>query len=168
MMDYSLLDLAALVVYIFGALTFSILTVFYWGERRRTMRSVFPAFTLVCAAAFLGNLLFRVVNLHVALPEVLVRSLTAGLIPPLILHLVFEAESNESRVWRWVLAAVYTAGVVSNLLRGLDIGSEYVYRAPAATLAWRPPPPCCCRYFHIGNGLPASGHSAPRSVFCCC
>jgi len=134
-MDYSLLDLAALVVYIFGALTFSILTVFYWGERRRTMRSVFPAFTLVCAAAFLGNLLFRVVNLHVALPEVLVRSLTAGLIPPLILHLVFEAESNESRVWRWVLAAVYTAGVVSNLLRGLDIWSEYVYRAPAATLA---------------------------------
>jgi hypothetical protein len=46
MMDYSLLDLASLVVYIFGALTFSILTVFYWGERRRTRRSVFPAFRL--------------------------------------------------------------------------------------------------------------------------
>jgi two-component sensor histidine kinase len=135
MMDYSLLDLASLVVYVFGALTFSLLTVFYWSDRRRTRRSVFPAFTLACAAAFLGNLLLRVLTLHVAFPAMLVHSLTAGLIPPLILHLVCEAERNRSRAWRWVLVAVYLAGMVSNLLRGLDIGSEYLYLAPAMTLA---------------------------------
>jgi hypothetical protein len=160
------------VVYIFGALTFSILTVFYWGERRRTRGSVFPAFTLACAAAFLSNLLFRVFTLHVAPPAVLVSSVITGVIPPLILHLTVEIEAeyrgataslrsrlskchpfsryiqsrarkqavssifaNSSHVWRWVLAVVYTFGVVSNVLRGLDIGSEYLYRAPAMTLA---------------------------------
>lgn len=135
MMDYSLLDLASLVVYVFGAVTFSLLTIFYWSDLRRTRRSVFPAFTLVCAAAFLSNLLFRVLPLHVAFPAVLVHSVITGLIPPLILHLVVESESRESGVWRWVLAAVYTVGVVSNLLRGLDVWSEYLYRAPAMTLA---------------------------------
>ena len=34
-MDYSLLDLASLAVFTFGALAFATLTVFYWGERRR-------------------------------------------------------------------------------------------------------------------------------------
>jgi two-component sensor histidine kinase len=135
MMDYSLLDLASLVVYIFGALTFSILTIFYWGERRRTRRSVFPAFTLVCATAFLSNLMFRVVTLHIAFPAVLVHSLIAGIIPPLVLHLVFENEGMKAPVWRWVLAAVYIVGLLSNLLRGLDIWSEYLYRAPAINLA---------------------------------
>ncbi len=135
MMDYSLLDLASLAIYIFGALTFSILTIFYWGERRRTRRSVFPSFTLACAAAFLGNLLFRVVALNVAFPAVLVQSLITGIIPPLVAHLVFENEGMKSRVWRWVLAAVYAVGLLSNVLRGLDIWSEYLYRAPAITLA---------------------------------
>ena len=59
MREYSLLDLASLVVYVFGGLTFSLLAVFYWSERRRSRRSIFPVFTLVCAAAFLSNLLFR-------------------------------------------------------------------------------------------------------------
>jgi two-component sensor histidine kinase len=135
MMDYSLLDLASLVVYIFGALTFSLLTVFYWGHRRRAKRSVLPVFTLACAAAFVSNLLFRVLDLHVAYPEVLVSSLISGIVPPLILHLVCETEPFRARTWRWILAALYAGGVGSNLLRGLGIWSEYLYRAPAVTLA---------------------------------
>ena len=133
MMDYSLLDLVSLAVYIFGALTFSILTVFYWGGRRRTKSSMFPAFTLVCAAAFVSNLLFRVLTVHAAFPAMLLRSAIAGVIPALVLHLVFEAESTESRAWRWILAAIYSGGLASNILLGLGIGSEYLYRAPALT-----------------------------------
>jgi two-component sensor histidine kinase len=135
MNDYTLLDLASLVVYVFGALTFSLLAVFYWSERRRSKRSVFPVFTLVCAAAFLSNLLFRVVNLHGGVPAVLVSSVLAGLIPPLILHVVYEAEGVDALFWRAALIAIYAGSVAANLLRGLDIGSEYLYRSPAISLA---------------------------------
>ena len=135
MTDYSLLDLASLVVYVFGGLTFSLLTVFYWGERRRSRRSVFPLFTLACAAAFVGNLLFRILPLHTGLPALLIVSLISGLIPPLILHLVFEAEAAQAGVWRWVLAAVYAGSMGASICRALDIGTEYLSRAPAMTLA---------------------------------
>jgi hypothetical protein len=54
-----LLDAAARAAFVFGALTFCILVAFYWGERRRggklRRRTVFAAFTLVCAVAFLDR-----------------------------------------------------------------------------------------------------------------
>ena len=50
--------LVSLVIFTFGALSFSILTVSYWAQRRRP-GTVFPVFTLVCAAAFLLNLAFQ-------------------------------------------------------------------------------------------------------------
>jgi signal transduction histidine kinase len=146
-MDYSLLDLASLAVFTFGALAFATLTVFYWGERRRRpgKPTVFPAFTLVCAAAFVSNLLLQVLNPPLTSKAVLVRDLTTGLIPLLILHVVFEAESRslaKPRLWRGILAAVYSGGAGSALLRGLDESGlvtipwgEPLYRAPAATLA---------------------------------
>src|ERR1035441_4588853 len=37
-MMYRLLEIASLAVYAFGALTFSTLVLFYWGERRRGKR----------------------------------------------------------------------------------------------------------------------------------
>jgi signal transduction histidine kinase len=126
MMEYSLLDLAPLVLYIFGALTFSVLTAFYWGERRRVRGSVLPPFTLACAAAFLSNLFF---------PAGLLHGLMAGIIPPMILHLVYETEGGSGRGWRWALFGVYALGLAANLLRGLDAASEYLYGAPAVTLA---------------------------------
>ena len=62
---YRLLEITWLTVYAFGALTFSTLALFYWGERHRGKRrphTALPAFTLVCAIGFLINLLFP--NLH--------------------------------------------------------------------------------------------------------
>jgi hypothetical protein len=135
MMDYSLLEVASLVVYVFGALTFSLLAGFYWSERRRSKRSVFPIFTLVCAAAFLSNLLFHVLALRGGLPAVLITSVLAGLIPPLILHVVYEAEAVESLVWRAALIGVYIGSTGASVLRSLNIAAEYLYRAPAVSLA---------------------------------
>ncbi|MBZ5618155.1 MAG: histidine kinase [Acidobacteriia bacterium] len=147
-----LLELAPLVVFAFGALTFSILTVFYWGERRRKPGgpTAFPAFTLVCAAAFLNNLLFQVISLggageSLTAGVILVRNLTAGLLPALMLHLVFEIERSGlpgRRPWRAALIAFYGGAAVSTLARGLNEaglvstpGSDALYHAPAVTLA---------------------------------
>lgn len=120
-----LLDVASLVVFAFGAVAFSILTVFYWGERlrRKTPRkpTVFPEFTLVCAAAFVNSLFF-----HAAI----VDDLTSGLLPPLMLHLVFEG----GRRWRWTLIAMYGAGIASALARGL-FENDLLDLAPAVMLA---------------------------------
>ena len=57
-MPSNLFYLASLVTYTFGALTFCVFSVFYWGQygRRRASRkrTVFPLFTLVCGIAFLN------------------------------------------------------------------------------------------------------------------
>jgi two-component system LytT family sensor kinase len=147
-MSASLFDLASLVVYTFGALTFCVFSVLYWGQFRRRPasrnRTVFPLFTLVCGIAFLNNLLYQAGILHGAGP-VLVRNLAAGLAPPLMLHLVFEIESRglrSLRPWQWVLAGFYAASMVSALARGLNEtgwlsspAGDALYNAPSALLA---------------------------------
>jgi two-component sensor histidine kinase len=147
-MSASLFYLASLVVYTFGALTFCVFSVLYWGQFRRRRasrnRTVFPLFTLVCGIAFLNNLLYQAGILHGAGP-VLVRNLAAGLAPPLILHLVFEIESRglrSLRPWQRVLAGFYVASMVSALARGLNetgwlssAAGDALYNAPSALLA---------------------------------
>ena len=153
-MAYTLHDVAPVVIFAFGALTFSTLAAFYWGERRRRGRArrptVFPAFTVVCAAAFLTNLLLQIPLAPIAtsaatIAFILIRDLTAGLLPPLMLHVVVEIESRDlrgRRYWRWVLVTLYSGGIASTLSRGLnETGlfapdwSDWVYQAPAALLA---------------------------------
>ena len=147
-MPSNLFYLASLVTYTFGALTFCVFSVFYWGQygRRRASRkrTVFPLFTLVCGIAFLNNLLYQASILHGAGP-VLVRNLAAGLAPPLMLHLVFEIESlglSSPRLWQRVIAGFYVAGIVSALARGLhetgwlvSSAGDALYDAPSALLA---------------------------------
>lgn len=153
-MIHKLLDLAPLAVFAFGALTFSILTAFYWGDRHlrgeRGQSTVFPAFTLVCAATFLSNLVFQAISGRGAGPAlvvgaILIRNLTTGLLPPLILHLVLEIAPGGftgHRVWRWIVVAFYGGATASALLRGLNqtglitsAWSDALYDAPAVALA---------------------------------
>ena len=147
-MSSNLFYLASLVIYTFGALTFCVFSVFYWGQYRRRRasrnRTVFPLFTLVCGIAFLNNLLYQAGILHGAGP-VLVRNLAAGLAPPLMLHLIFEIESrglSSPRLWQRVLAGFYVASIVAALARGLNEtgwlpspAGDALYDAPAALLA---------------------------------
>lgn len=147
-MTFNLSYLISLVVYTLGALAFCVLVTFYLGEyrRRRASRSrvVLPVFTLVCAAAFLSNLLYQGGILQSA-GLVLVRNLAAGLAPPLMLHLIYEIEARglaDTRPWKWTLTAFYITGVASALARALNetgwlftsVG-DALYHAPAALLA---------------------------------
>src|SRR5438132_1341851 len=110
MVGYKVLYLGSLITFSIGAFTFAVLTLFYWRERilRKPANRdlVFPAFTLVCAVAFLINLLFRIgsalapdsqpfTTLSIAL------QLTASLLPPLLFHLIYKEERAASgrRTW---------------------------------------------------------------------
>jgi len=122
MPDFSYL--ASLAVFTFGALALSVLTVFYWTERRRrsaTQSAVLRIFTLVCAIAFVNNLLDQTGMLQGVGP-VLVRDLSAGLLPALILHLVVEFVSHGRRGpgWLGILVAFYGGGSVASVAAGLD------------------------------------------------
>lgn len=125
-MSFSVSSIIPLVIYSLGALAFCVLAGFYLGEFRRRAASrsrvALPIFTLVCAVAFLGNLLYQQGILHGA-GLVLIRNLAAGLVPPLMLHLIFETEAcglRDTRVWRRILAGFYIAGVASALARALN------------------------------------------------
>lgn len=142
-------DLLSLVVYTFGALTFSVLTVSYWSDRRGRKkpgkRTTFPLFTLVCAAAFVSNLMFQVMILRgsgalLSASVSLVRDLATGIMPALILHLVFETERpglSRPKIWQWMLVVLYSAGLVSTLAKisGQASWADVFYRAPAVILA---------------------------------
>jgi len=122
MLGYQLLYLTSLVTFTFGALTFSVLTLFYWRERRLRIQPrgglVFPAFTLVCAAAFLMNLALRIVgeDSPVAAGLSIALDLGTALLPPLLLHLIFREEEvglAARTAWRWALKLFYAASVAT-------------------------------------------------------
>lgn len=161
-----LLYLASLVVFTFGTLAFSILAVSYWTERLRRPAggeprkpTVFPIFTLACAAAFLLGLLFQTPVLRWLDPQwvlwlVVARHAAAGLLPPLLLHLVFEINAPHRRRWRYALAAVYAAAVLLSLAQGLDETGLLVL--PVSSLLRRTPAILLCATGLLGMGIEIS------------
>ena len=83
MAGYDALYLLTLLTVAFGALSFSVLALFYWRERRSRPRTAFTAFTEVCAAAFLINLLLRITP-RWETPLTLCLDLITSLVPPLL------------------------------------------------------------------------------------
>jgi len=144
MLGYQLLYLISLVTFTFGALTFSVLTLFYWRERRLRLQPrgdlVFPAFTVVCAAAFVMNLVLRIAG-DSAPAAVLSTALdlVTALLPPLLLHLIYREEQAglpARRAWARWLAVFYAASVATaaaNLLG--ERWSDSLESAPAVRLA---------------------------------
>ncbi|HEV3201477.1 MAG TPA: histidine kinase [Bryobacteraceae bacterium] len=135
MLGYKLLYLASLITFTFGALTFFVLTLYYWRERRmRRLRGrglVFPALTVVCATAFLINLLLQIpaalsADSNVAAGLTLALGFVTGLLPPLLFHLIYSEEQRDlpgRRLWPWLLAGFYASSGLTAALRGLeDIG----------------------------------------------
>ncbi len=125
MLGFKLIYLSSLVSFTFGALTFSVLTLFYWRERRLRCSPgrarAFPFFTVVCAVAFVTNLALRFASARrpdsaftSALTAVL--DLATGLLPPLLFHLIYAEEESglaARRLWRWLLAAFYGIGLAA-------------------------------------------------------
>ncbi len=132
MLGYKLLYLASLITFTFGALTFSVLTLYYWRERRlRRQRGrglVFPALTVVCATAFLINLLLQIaaaLNADSAWVTglTLALGLVTALLPPLLFHLIYSEEMANlrgRRLWPWLLAGFYAMSGAAALVRGLE------------------------------------------------
>jgi signal transduction histidine kinase len=129
MLGYKLLYLASLITFTFGALTFSVLTLFYWRERRRRASGlVFPFFTVSCASAFLINLLLRIADglnaeSNLATGLLLALALVIGFLFPLLFHVVYAEEQHDlpgGRAWRWILIGYYAASIGIALAKGLD------------------------------------------------
>jgi two-component sensor histidine kinase len=113
-----LLQLASLVTFTFGALTFVVLSVLYWRSPKRT-RGVFPIFTAVCAGSFGVNLALAALPPDSAAAGALLLplKLLTGLLPPLIAHLACRRGRSG---WRIVLAAFYAVSVALSLFQGLE------------------------------------------------
>ena len=124
-MTPNFLYFASLAVYTFGAVSLTVLTAYYWRHRRRgssaNRSTVLPVFTVVCAIAFIDNLLSEAIVLPGG-ALVLIRNLATGLLPPLMLHQVMEVapERLPGSVWRRVLIAFYAASAVSAMMRGAN------------------------------------------------
>ncbi len=108
MSGYELLNLVTLLPYTFGALAFCALAVSYWRERRGVRAEILPVFTAACAAAFLLNLA-RALDPPDAV--LFAQDIVTGMMPCLLLHLVWSGEGRGRR-WRWGIAAFYAAGAV--------------------------------------------------------
>ena len=119
MAGYDALYLLTLVTVSFGALTFSVLALFYWRERRSRPRSAFAAFTGVCAAAFLINLLLRMAPRWEA-PLTVALDLVTGLLPPLLLHVALTAGRRPLLIFFYALAV---GGALALGLDDLDLVS---------------------------------------------
>ncbi|GEM_PF-4063643 len=130
-----LFSLALLVTFTFGALTFSVLALAYWRERRwRRAGVVFPVFTIVCASAFVLNLILQLGAGATGYSAAL--RLVTGLVPPLMLHLVYSEESKGLRrcgTWGWGLLLFYAASLTGAVLDGLETAGLEV-AAPWDTL----------------------------------
>ena len=116
--------LASLIVFTFGALTFTVLAVSYWRERQPRALRVFPAFTVLCAAAFAGNLLAR------AFPALaVVRELAGGMLPAVLLHLVAGGK-------RTLLRLFYAVCFILVVLHVVIPSSNLLDTTPGVTLAF--------------------------------
>jgi len=105
MLEYDPSYAITLVTVVFCALTFTVLAVSLWRERRLRFKSVLAAFTVVCTAAFLTSLLLTVAP-GWALPISAARALVTGMIPALLLHLVSQGRSSRLRTAFYAFSAV--------------------------------------------------------------
>src|SRR5690242_18611730 len=115
---YTVLYSISLAVYAFGAMAFSALALSYWRERRlggdRPRSAVLAAFTIVCAAAFLLGLIGELNPPPVAADA---RDLLTGMIPPLLVHLMYS--QSGLRRGGWAVAVFYAASA------GLAVTAEF-------------------------------------------
>ena len=142
MSGYGVLYLATLIVFTFGALSFTVLALIYWREKQPRAGRPFTAFTVCCAAAFALNLALRMAGDSPAVTVLLLaRELATGLLPPLLLHVVWRQERPEGR-WRWLVTGFYGVAGAAALGHGLSVaelisGGAWPDRldvAPAAAL----------------------------------
>jgi signal transduction histidine kinase len=129
MPEYDLAYAATLVTVTFCALMFSVLAIFFWREKRLQRGSVFALFTLVCAAAFVTNLLLTVAPG----PATVALDLVRGMLPPLLVHLVSQVRKSRVR------SGFYGVSAAVAIALGLDdaglVSIPFAELLPAVMLA---------------------------------
>jgi two-component sensor histidine kinase len=107
--------------FVFGALAFCALAIFYWRQlhqQRGAGGGVFGVFTAVCGLAFLLNLAAQAESLQALVVPAL--DLATGLLPPLLLHLVYREEQCRLA---WLRNGFYAiAMAVALAMGGVDAG----------------------------------------------
>ena len=105
----------------FGALGFCTLAIFYWRQLRQQRGSgggVFGAFTAVCGLAFLLNMATQSESLQAWFTAPL--DLATGMVPPLLLHLVYREEQCRAA---WLRNGFYALAVAAACaMAGVDTG----------------------------------------------
>ena len=105
----------------FGALAFCTLTIFYWRqlrEQRGAGGGIFGVFTAVCGLAFLLNLAAQAASLREWVSPAL--DLATGMVPALLLHLVYREEQCRLA---WLRNGFYAVSlVVGGAMAGVDAG----------------------------------------------
>ncbi len=111
----SVLQFVSVVVFTLGAPAFSILALVYLCQWKRGSR-LFRIFTILCACAFLTNLASAAVVIHSAAFTV-ARTLLAGILPPMMAHLVLEQERGSRRRGLWLLlpGSLYVAALIAGM-----------------------------------------------------
>ncbi len=127
-----LLYFLSVVVFTFGAVTFCVLAVVYWREYRARKASrrglAFPAFTLVCAAAFAANLLSQTLAAlgmddRLLMAAGVLTAVATSLLSPALLLVVYADERRHirnGRIWGWILVCFGFLGALGALLGGLE------------------------------------------------
>jgi len=165
---YRILGSLSLAVYAFGALAFSALTVTYWRERRARSQGagsvVLPAFTLVCATAFVLSLAREWYPLPVF---GVLQDLAAGVLPPMCVHLAWNLGGKQTR--RVAIAALYTMPIAVQLAAefsdAFEDGPAWVLAAAGAlgVFVLRPAPAAHARTLQVLLG--AMGACGAASVY---
>ncbi|MCX6629662.1 MAG: histidine kinase [Candidatus Solibacter sp.] len=105
----------------FGALLYCTLAMFYWRQlrqRRGAGSGVFGVFTAVCGLAFLLNLAAQAESLQTLVAPAL--DVATGMVPPLLLHLVYR---KEQCALAWLRSGFYAIAIaVACTMGGVDAG----------------------------------------------
>jgi signal transduction histidine kinase len=132
MPEYDLAYAATLVTVTFCALLFWVLAIFLWREKRAPLGSAFAPFTLVCAAAFLANLLLTLAP-RWETPLTLALDLAKGLLPACLFHLVARSRAPRVRVTLYGVSAAVAIGLALDDAGWISLPFAEVL--PAAMLA---------------------------------
>jgi two-component sensor histidine kinase len=132
------LQFVSIIVFTLGAPAFSVLALIYLLQRKRG-NGLFRLFTVLCAFAFLGNIVaasFAINSQFVTTA----RALIAGILPPMMAHLIVQQEREHGKrafvrpfLWLFYAAPILAeAAAQSPWSRFFDFSSQIILGATSA------------------------------------
>ena len=107
----STLQFVSIIVFTFGAPAFSALALIYLLQRKRG-NGLFRLFTVLCASAFLGNIVAAAFAINSQFVTTAL-ALIAGILPPMMAHLILQQECGKRALLRPFLGLFYVAPLIA-------------------------------------------------------